>query len=116
MVLWALVFAGAPAILGRLVFVFFQTHNVDDMPKLDFVEFFSGRKAITRALQKSGYRCASYELADDALREDFTTPAGFCYALQLLLRVQEGGGIWAAIVCSSWVRISSAISNRKVQR
>jgi hypothetical protein len=111
-VLWGLVLIGAPTVLGTLVWNLFQAFG-DVEPCASFVEYFAGRKSITTAMREHGYTCLSYERDDDAEFQDFTSAKGFCFALRCLLSLRKGGGMWAAIVCSSWVRISAGTSGRK---
>ncbi len=52
---------------------------------------------------------------DDLENQDMCSTAGFLYAVQLILSLDVGGSLLAAIVCSSWVTLSSSSTGRKVR-
>ena len=90
-VLWALTLVGAPTVLGRLVWLVFQSG--DPRQTASYVEFFAGKKSITRAMRDSGRSAISFERDDDEHQEDFCSQAGFAYALRCILSLVDGGGV-----------------------
>lgn len=113
LVLWSLTCVGAPVILGRLVWTWYQADG-KLLPTTNYFEMFAGRKAITHAMRYHGHVCLSYERDDDTVHQDLCSAEGFIYALKCVLSLEVGGGLWAAIVCSSWIRLSAGTSGRRV--
>ena len=78
---------------------------------LDSVELFSGKKAITNAAEQKGLKAMGYDKVYST-SQDFTTTEGFKEALLLALRIREGGCIWAAPECKTWVWLSRSQTKR----
>jgi hypothetical protein len=81
---------GAPTVLGRLVWMTFQTGVV--LPSCDFLELFAGRKAITNAMRARNLIAVSYELHDNEHLEYFCSASGFVHAVRCVLAIVAGGG------------------------
>ena len=79
--------------------------------RLDSVELYSGKKAITRAMWGFGAEsdCFDKEYHDSM---DLCTKLGFKLALTKVLRVKKCGMVWAAPVCSSWIFLSRSQTKR----
>ena len=110
--LWALTLAGAPVVLGQLVWSLASTPGVNLDQDIDYVEYFAGRREITNAMRQHGYVAIAYELNDDPIFCDWCSDLGFATALQLAAKLKCGGGAHAAIVCSSFVGINAGTSGR----
>jgi len=89
-VLWALTIVGAPCVLGRLVWCVFQSG--DPLQTTSYLEFFAGKKAITRSMRRCGRAVLSFERDDDEHSQDFCSDVGFAYALRCVLSLEDGGG------------------------
>ena len=89
---------------------------------LQVVEVWSGVGAITGAATKQGIRSKGFdnkrrpgvaETEGKVLEtEDILTQAGFQAVVFLVLSIQEGGLLWLAPVCNSWVWLSRSITKR----
>jgi hypothetical protein len=113
-VLWSLVLHGAPIVLGQLVLRVLHTSSI--LQKFSYVELFSGRRSVTTAMLNDGRVASPYDIVDDKSFENFLKPEGFAYAVLLILSLEGGGGLWAGIVCSSWVGLNLGTSGRKLWR
>ena len=111
--LWAMVVAGVPVILGQLVF---ETIRCTGLPatSLDFVEVFAGTKRITQQMRLANYRAASFEIEDDPVHQDINSGPGYANLVRMILSTdgEKGGGLLSAIVCSTWVPINLGTSKR----
>ena len=105
--------AGAPVILGKLAL---QACCDQMATPIAYVELFSGARSITKAMWNDGRLAIPYDVTDDERFEDFLSDAGFCYALRLILGLEGGGGLWAGIVCSTWVPLNLGTSGRRKWR
>ena len=114
LIMWSLVLAGAPLVLGKLVWTILLAHDMRSLPHdVSFVELFAGQKAVTTAMRRDGRIAISYELHDDPIFEDICSAPGFAHAVQSLLMMEPGAGLLSAIVCSSWTRLNAGTSGRK---
>ena len=78
---------------------------------LDGIEFFAGKRAVTKAMQRRGIKAVPFE-RDLSKKMDLCTAAGFGLALQLMIRLMPSGIIWLAPVCSSWVWVNRSTAGR----
>ena len=60
-------------------------------------------KAVARAVEVDGGAVQTVEILDDPHYQDLTTLDGFLYAVRLIMRVQVGGIVGMAPVCSNWI-------------
>ena len=108
---------GAPTILMGLV-ILVMSHP--DLPgyeqNVDWVEYFAGQKAVSRSMLSANLVTLSFELLDNAVTQNLMHEAGMIYALYIALRVKDGGGSNTAPVCSTWVWVNRATSQRSVYR
>jgi len=86
-----------------------QGHQQD----LDAVELFSGEKAVTNAVNRLGATCAGFDkvYSDE---QDITTKPGFDIALELILRVRDGGSVWAGPECKTWIWVARSGTGRSL--
>ena len=110
-VLWALTMHEVPFIIGQIALRILLT--TQPIKELGFVELFAGRRAVTRGMWDDGRLAIPYDIQDDHLHEDILMPEGFAYAMMLLLALEGGGGVWAGIVCSSWIGLNRYTSGRR---
>jgi hypothetical protein len=73
---------------------------------LRHVELFSGQQAITDCFLEAGLAAAPFDIVNDVEYENLNTTQGFIAAVMLVLQLCDGGGLWAAPVCSSWVWVN----------
>ena len=92
-----------PSVGRVLVALVLAAGLVPDDAQHDMVEYFAGRKALSKGFVARGYKCVSYELRDDPCLEDILGDDGFIHALVLLLCIRPAGLAWWGIVCSTWV-------------
>jgi len=114
--LWCLVHAGAPVVLGQLTLALLVAPGLNFTRELDYVEFFSGCASIVDAYLKAGLLAVPYERKEDAEFCDFCSNAGFAHALHLGSKLKWGAAAHAAIVCSTYVFINSGTSMRSQGR
>ena len=76
------------------------------------LEFFAGKKAVTRAFLREGFRAIGCELKDGAAGLDFIAPIGIITNLRLMHGMRIGARMLAAPVCSSWVWMSRATTEK----
>ena len=70
---------------------------------LDCFEVFAGVGSLARAAAAElGYNSATFDKADNEA-DDICTTDGLHRAVHFLMRIKEGGLLWAAPVCRSWV-------------
>ncbi len=81
--------------LVHVVHAFVCIPGIDLEPDLDYVELFSGQRALTNAMRARGLRSASFDYADDPYFDNFNGNAGFVHALHLSLKLSRGGGVHA---------------------
>ncbi len=94
-ILAALLAAGAPLVLMRVVHAFVRIPGIDLEPDLDYVELFSGQRALLNAMRDRGLRGASFDYDDDPYYQNFNGNVGFVHALHLTLKLARGGGLHA---------------------
>ncbi len=107
--------------------VMFGTHTLESeglhscCRDLDVVELWSGVGSIACAGRAHGNQCQEFDLErlpgvtdiQGPGQEDITTPLGFRKALELTQRLREGGLLWLAPLCSSFVFPDSSRTQRK---
>eukprot|EP00959_Pyramimonas_sp_CCMP1952_P473985 9502683-Pyramimonas_sp.AAC.1 len=81
----------------------------------DFMEIFSGKKAVSRGVAHFGYHGISVDIEED-LRHDFSTPHGFLLCLRALLVMKAGSLLFMAPPCGTWVWVSRGSTQRSVER
>ena len=80
---------------------------------LDAAELFAGSATWSEAMEKAGFRVASYDVEmADAM--NILTAVGFGCALLLLTRIRQGGICMMAPVCSSWTFMARSTSGRSI--
>jgi len=109
--LWACVLLGAPVILGQLIVAMAASRTLP-APSLEFMEYFAGAKALTMEMRAAGFNVGTFEYEDDPVRQNFNTDIGYVTAVEQLMSVKGGGGMLAAIVCSTWVPLNAGTSKR----
>ena len=77
------------------------------------VELFAGQMEITRFMLSTGRSSVAFDKSyyKDST-EDINTEQGFQRALSLVMRIQAGGSLWTAPVCSSWGFIGRSTTQR----
>ena len=78
---------------------------------LDSLELFSGQKAITLACQNLGMAAEGYDKSNSTA-QDLNTKLGLKVALEKVLRLRNGGFLWAAPECKSWIWTARSGTNR----
>jgi hypothetical protein len=85
---------------------------------LDVVELWSGVGSIVQAARSKHLSATPFDKYRNPHKsdtsEDILTPSGFRAALLLVLALKEGGLLWLAPVCSSWVWLNSSRTRRSV--
>ena len=97
---------GAPMIFVGIVRTLLASKSVDTTRNLMWVEYFAGKRAVTKAQWRAGRLAVAFELLDDDVWGNILTAPGYLNAVTLALKLMPGGGSLAAIVCSSWVFLS----------
>lgn len=90
---------------------------------LSVVELWCGVASIAGAAQKAGQASVAMDKnrvpgvtnTDGPDSENILSKHGFMRALQAVLEIKEGGLLWMAPVCSSWVFMNSANCRRTVK-
>ena len=104
LLLQGLLLHGAPVVLVQLVWAMFSARGPDIFDEtLDFVEYFSGLEAVTRAMQANGLVAIGFELKKNRRYMNIMTGVGFLCAIEYALHLKSGMGGLLAPVCSSWV-------------
>ena len=83
----ALLKAGVPKILLRVVFILVVHPGVLITPNVDSVEYFAGQGELTRALRETGLVATSFEIEQNTLM-DFLSPGGFALAVTTCLNLK----------------------------
>ena len=96
--LWSLVVAGAPIVLGQLVHALISVPGIDLSRDFDYIEFFSVSATLTSAMREAGYRAGTYDYRDNEVLDDINGDVGFAHALHLAVKIRAGGGAHAGIV------------------
>lgn len=78
---------------------------------LGCVELWSGVGAIAQAAQEAGEAAATFDKVNCA-SQDITTIAGFKAAVNLVLRLREGGLLWMGPECSSFTFAPVSVTAR----
>jgi hypothetical protein len=76
-----------------------------------YCELFAGEAAVSRGFAALGCTGCALDVRFSA-DHDLLSPTGFLTALRAVLRVQQGGLLWAAPPCSTWVWLSRASTGR----
>ena len=87
-------------------------YQYDPDVKIDGVDYFSGVGNIHKAMNSHNLSCLSYDVGNDAELEDFVSPEGFLMAILWALRVCRFGFANWGTVCSTWVWICRATTQR----
>eukprot|EP00969_Alexandrium_andersonii_P371745 15480189-Alexandrium_andersonii.AAC.1 len=94
-----------------------------DSGELSCLEMFCGEATIAQNFQLAGLPSVGYDVLrhekHSPLRpcNDVTTSPGFLVALALVLRLsKESSLLWMAVVCSTWVWISRASTQRSTSQ
>lgn len=77
------------------------------------VEFFAGKKELSKAFARKNLRVCSYEILDNPVLFDWLSAPGYTHALRIILSMPPGSFIMAAPVCSSWARLYSTCTRRQ---
>eukprot|EP00959_Pyramimonas_sp_CCMP1952_P089398 1870028-Pyramimonas_sp.AAC.1 len=93
--------------LGELAIEQYRKSLPSEMRRFHFCEIFSGQSELSKACWGKGLRGAAF---DKLLHpgQDMTTFSGFVWAGILILCVVEGGLVWFAPQCSTWLNFMSA--------
>ena len=78
---------------------------------LDCFEVFAGVGSVAKAAAEVGHKAATFDKATNKLH-DICTNDGFDRAVRFVMQIKEGGLLWAAPVCSSWVWMNSCKCKR----
>ncbi|CAJ1447512.1 unnamed protein product [Effrenium voratum] len=105
----------APLVVLTLVGMVFGIPGLPWKPIQHF-ETFSGMAAVTRAELQAGRTAIPFDVCNDCVRQDFTSPFGFSNALYWALCLQPGSGKLTAPICSTWVWISRGSTGRSRDR
>eukprot|EP00959_Pyramimonas_sp_CCMP1952_P361282 7566322-Pyramimonas_sp.AAC.1 len=102
-----------PLVLALLPIVATCVQQVHDkcMSPLVLVEFFSGMGAIFHACDVLMGNSAGFDKSYHK-HQDFLTERGIANAVLLLCRLVDGGFVWAAPQCSSWVFVARSGTSR----
>lgn len=76
------------------------------------VEIFCGSANLSKTFIQEGWRVRSYDLKLDDIGMNFLTDLGFKQAIIWVLSIPEGGLMWCAPQCSTWVWMSRKQSKR----
>lgn len=105
-ILRALCTAGVPFAFITIVRVILASPTLNTDRNLALVEYFAGRREVTKAQWRNGKLAIAFEIDDDAELGDILSDWGYIHAIVLALKVGPTGGSLAAIVCSTWVWLS----------
>ena len=116
-ILLMLAFFDVPSVIIKLMLSVCRLGSLE-VDCLDHLEFFAGKKAVTRALLREGFRAVGCELkdADGYAGLDFISPMGVITNLWFIHGMRLGARMLAAPVCSSWVWMSRATTKRAWHR
>ena len=78
---------------------------------LDCLELFAGVGSVAKAAAELGHNSATFDKADNEAH-DICTTDGLHRAVHFLMRIKEGGLLWAAPVCRSWGWMNSCKCKR----
>ena len=78
---------------------------------LDCLELFAGVGSVAKAAAELGHNSATFDKADNE-SHDICTTDGLHRAVHFLMRIKEGGLLWAAPVCRSWGWMNSCKCKR----
>lgn len=79
----------------------------------DFVEVFAGDQAVSKGLRLVGYTGKSLDLRISETH-NVLSATGFLVLLAATMKIREGGLLWAAPPCSTWVFLSRGSTGRNV--
>ena len=81
---------------------------------IDAAELFAGCMSVTLGIQAQKLLCVPFEIEMLGDSMDLCSPAGFCLALSLVLRMglQGHGLLWLAPVCATWIFMSRGSTGR----
>ena len=82
-------------------------------PHLVFAEMFAGERAISKGMLAFGYAGRSYDLRLSSLH-NFLNPVGFLSLLATIMGMCQGGVLWLAPPCSTWVWMSRSSTGRHI--
>ena len=97
---------GAPLVFVSICRCLLASPNVDTTRNLKWVEYFAGKREVTKAQWRRGRLAVAFEIDDDQVWGDINSYLGYLHAITLALKLANDGGCLAAIVCSSWVFLS----------
>lgn len=103
---------GVPKAFLRLLFILVMHPGISTVCNVDVIEFFSGVGNLVRAMVDGSLVALPYELLRSQEAMDILKPAGFAVACVMALRLRSNGLAWFGTVCSSWVFLCSATSER----
>lgn len=103
--------AGVPRAVFRLALLALML-DVPSTP-VRHVELFSGVQSITNAFLQRGFTAIAFDILNDNVHQNILSAQGFLSATLHILSIADGGGMFAAPVCSSWVWLNRATSGRK---
>ena len=87
---------------------------LDNAVPINCVEFFAGVYAITRGCRNLGWSAFPYDINFDAVGQDLCSDVGFLHALFLVLAAENY--VHLSPVCSTWVWMCRAITERAIWR
>lgn len=88
-----------------------ETPEHPDNRLLVFAEMFAGERAISKGMLAFGYAGRSFDLRLSSLH-NFLNPVGFLALLGTIMNMCQGGVLWLAPPCSTWVWMSRASTGR----
>ena len=115
--------AAAAEACYSVIFGFIVAAVLDGTSEDDVVELWSGVEAIVCAAIAAGLAAQGFDkhriegvtdTADPGTTESILLEAGFHKALELVLRVRDGGLAWMAPVCSSWIFLNLVNTKRNL--
>ena len=116
---WVLVLAllGAPQKLFDIIFKILSTpHLRQRYGRVTGVEFFAGKRAVTRRFLRAKRAFLPYDIIDGKVHFNILSRAGFINAILFCLAVCPGSLALLAIQCTSWVWLCRAQTGRSFWR
>ena len=73
---------------------------------LDFIEYFSGKAAITKSMLEVGMKVKCFDKIYGPPEHDSSKPVGFRTWLLTLACAKPGAGVWFGVECTTWIWVS----------
>ncbi len=114
-ILAAIALEHVPCIVLRILLVILLHPLLPMNGPIDAAELFAGEMAVTLALQALGLVAIPYEIKLDNVCMDLNSNPGFALAIGLVARLAmnpDGGLLWMAPVCSTWIYLAMGVTLR----